>query len=541
MNADQVVHAADYNGDGWVDLFVRKSASQRQENYLYLYLHTGNPNIPYGSSGQLVADFDYRNDCRCFLRDVQFMGDMDGNGLPDLIFYQTDDEYEVDIDVGAPNFGQPRMAYIYYATANGAGVTFLTENASKITSGTNAKLEGYDFFYSMDINGDGLDDWLNWRSTDSSLYYRMNKGGRDYTSWNSAGSDVAMETRQLGYTVADGNFSLFYTSLKYDGALKKIDIGADGRLELLFPSTRIMTSCTKNHHEGVLTEFCGDQLYSFIDLKPGPKESLHNTRVQLVDKSIYQFDAIRFVEQTDGSFQAERVGTDYIGSAYESAVVDAFGNGLSDFVFTVGCPEAARYCRFSNRLPDLPDGTYLTRNRGSATGSELYNAGDMLKSSENALGIIDEWFYRPLSSDDDRYHSHNRPFYERGSYIENVSGLQGEGYIEFASSMYVVAEHRQSNGIGDLNKTQYRYKGAVFNNEAAASRASILLSKRTSPRILRPNPTFTRYSRWQASFISSANGFWGTGQQIPAVSPRLRNPVLSGSSGPREGTLRRLS
>ncbi|MFS1523915.1 RHS repeat-associated core domain-containing protein [Microbulbifer sp. 2304DJ12-6] len=466
VDADQVVHAADYNGDGWVDLFVRKAASRRQENYLDLYLHTGNPNNPYSSSGQRVAEFDYRDDCRCFRRDVQFMGDMDGNGLPDLIFNQVADKYEVGIDVGAPNFGQPIMAYIYYATANGAGVTFLTENASKITSGTNAGLSGYDFFYSMDINGDGLDDWLNWRSTGNSLYYRMNKGGGDYTSWHSAGSEVAMETRQFGYTEADGNDSAYYTSLKYDGALQKIDIGADGRLELLFPSTRIMTACTKNHHDGELTEFCGDRLYSSIDLDPSDfKESLANIRVHLVDKSIYQFDAIRFVEQTDGSFKAERVETDYIGSAYDSAVVDAFGNGLSDFVFTVGCPEAARYCRFSNRLPDLPDGTYLTRNRGSATGSELYNAGDMLKSSENALGVIDEWFYRPLSSDDDRYHSQSRPFYERGSYIESVSGSQGEGYIEFASSMYVVAEHRQSNGVNGLNKKQYRYKGAVFNSK----------------------------------------------------------------------------
>ncbi|MFS1524375.1 hypothetical protein ACL7TT_09705 [Microbulbifer sp. 2304DJ12-6] len=159
--------------------------------------------------------------------------------------------------------------------------------------------------------------------------------------------------------------------------------------------------------------------------------------------------AVFISKQADGSFKAERVETDYIGSAYDSAVVDAFGNGLSEFVFTVGCPEAARYCRFSNRLPDLPDGTYLTRNRGSATGSELYNAGDMLKSSENALGVIDEWFYRPLSSDDDRYHSQSRPFYERGSYGETevVPVPSGRGFFEEDSPSVVLVNMRQANNL----------------------------------------------------------------------------------------------
>lgn len=465
---DHVVNAADYNGDGWVDIFIRKGSGNYSQNYLYLYLHTGNPSSPYSSPGQQVADYGYDPGDRVYRYDFQFMGDMDGNGLPDLVMYNTP-ELDQGMEFGAPNFGQPIMHAIYYAErTTGSGVIFGGGSANNIISGTGASPGEYVLFYSIDINSDGLDDWLNWR-VNNSFSYKLNKGGRSYSDWVPADFNGSMEVRGFAHTVAEGNFSVYYTSLKYAEALKKVDLGGDGKAEIIFPAKRLMTACSKDYDEGVLTEFCGDDLYRAIDLDPSPKELMFNLNVAEVDRSVYEFDALKFIENSDGTFSLVRIATDYVGTAYQSVVVDAFGNGLDDLIFKVGCPQGSESCRYENRIPGFEDGVHIVRNGGSAQNDELYSPSDFLISSSDAMGRVNEWSYRPLSSHDDRYHKSGKPFYERGGYFESLKNEFPTAYndhLEFTSSMYVVSEHRQSNGIGDdLNLNQYRYKGAVFNSK----------------------------------------------------------------------------
>ncbi|MGL6162242.1 RHS repeat-associated core domain-containing protein [Microbulbifer sp.] len=466
VDYDRIVNADDYNGDGWPDIFVLKDSGSQGEDYLYLHLHTGNPSAPYNNTRTLVATYGWDQNARLLTKSIQFMGDMDGNGLPDLMISDTVINLEQVGDVSSPH---PRPTHILYAVQNGSGVTF-----DQVSTGTDLpnirNQSDYYFYYFVDINGDGLPDWLNWRGAYGGLYYRLNKGGRQYGDWVSLGLSDELATRNYKYPV-DGFELRGINSLRYSSAFKQMDVDGDGRTELIFPGDILVESCLKLYHNGFLTDFCGSQLYGFYDTTPGSQLIPENIPAEEWDHSIYRFNALKFSEQPDGTFKAQIVNTDFIGHAHQSRVVDTYGNGLPDLVFMHGCPDILSEwteCWLQNETGEMagkPKGFYMNRNRGSAAGNERYEPTDMLTAVENGLGLRDEWHYRPLSSRDDRYHSAAKPFYDRGGYLDSLPASVRDDHFEFTSSMYVVAEHRQSNGVGGLNRKQYRYKGAVFNNK----------------------------------------------------------------------------
>ncbi len=459
---DHILDARDYNGDGWVDLQIRRGDSI-SDNELYLYLHTGNTAAPYANNGQLVTTFQYDASSWSHRSSVEFVGDVTGNGLPDLLLY--DNTIYVN-GVGEVTSPQPTPTMFLFAERNGSGVSFVPVATNTPQNGLDKDLY---FYYLLDINGDGLPDWVNWRGEQDGLYYRLNKGGV-FTNWQFVELDSPLETRRYRY-FNDGDMSgEFLDGLKYVSALKKYDRGADGKMGLIYPKYTLVESCLEAYDSGGTKNFCGDDLYDVFNSGTAGSPNYESFDVTEVDHSFYGYEGLHFVEQADGSFRVEQYSPNISGTAYNSAVIDAFGNGLSDFVYSYGCANYPGSCTVPETAGHSP-GVYVRRNRGSATGDELYEPTDMLVSVENSLGFRDEWHYRPLSSRDDRYHSGDKPFYEsadeQGGYFDNLDGAVKDDHFAFTSSMYVVAEHRQSNGLGPgaLNRKQYRYKGAVFNNK----------------------------------------------------------------------------
>ncbi|WP_444932850.1 RHS repeat-associated core domain-containing protein [Microbulbifer sp. JTAC008] len=454
-----VSNISDFNADGWPDLLIERG--NHEQASVYLYLHTGNSTAPFIDNGKKIFTYEYNGDYR--KSSMQVMGDMDGNGLPDFMVFNHF------LQPSGLNISrQPLPIGIYLTKASSKGnVTFSLVDLDPYNYN-----QPFNFHYFMDVNGDGLQDWVAYRE-EGGLSLSLNMGAGRFSSWSALeNSSGLIETRKTKYWDNDAAEWTRAVYAKYGGSFRQIDIDADGRTEILVPGTRLVSSCQKlQSFEGGSSlkwiTVCGDDLYTKeLDYSPDGGGVTQAINVDEFDDSVYQYNAIKFIEKSDGTYRTELVPTGIIGSATQTAVFDGFGNGLADLVFTYGCRN--EWCSISGgsgAMAGKPFGVYVNRNRGSATGNERYEPTDMLVAVEDGLGARDEWHYRPLSSHDERYHSSAKPFYERGGYLDSLSSSVKEDHFEFTSSMYVVAEHRQSNGVGGLNKKQYRYKGAVFNNK----------------------------------------------------------------------------
>ncbi|MCW8127427.1 SpvB/TcaC N-terminal domain-containing protein [Microbulbifer halophilus] len=474
-SVDRPEYIGDCNGDGWPDLMWRDGVVELDPGHekLYLWIHSGNPENPFQGEGKLVYTYGRAGNESPFYNTTyqQFIGDIDGNGLPDMV------ESDLELDDPGRSYSAspqpiPRNFYLAKLDRNG-DLYFDIESVEKYALGLGFDNTGaipeYFFQYFMDVNGDGLVDWLSWRSGNPGLWLSINKGGSGFTSWQYLGDETSLESRFFFW---DSNPAYpeeygFVKVPKYEAAFRKFDINADGRMEFLVPDERLVEACVSLFDSTIRKNFCGEDVYTWTRSTEGDNSGMPTPiDTSRTDDNVYKYKALRFTENANGVFTAEWVETPLIGSGSESVNYDAFGNGLTDFVFAFGPRFGSGTIQSqTGEMEGKSEGVYINRNRGSATGDERYEPTDMLIAVENGLGVRDEWHYRPLSSRDDRYHSEDKPFYERGGYLDSLSGSVQDDHFEFTSSMYVVAEHRQSNGVDGLNRKQYRYKGAVFNDK----------------------------------------------------------------------------
>ncbi|WP_346837950.1 RHS repeat-associated core domain-containing protein [Microbulbifer sp. SAOS-129_SWC] len=462
-----VSYISDFNRDGRPDIVIERGNCCSGD--IYLYLHTGDDSAPFVDNGKKIYSYD-SSDGVHRTTSVQFVGDMDGNGVPDFVEFNND----LPINNGSNLSRQPMPVRMFLAeSASPSTVTF-----SPVTMSAHAQPDMttgvYYFHYFLDVNGDGLLDWITWEHG-GGLLLSLNQGGGVFSDWSTIQDSAGLiETKKFPYYHSASAEWRIAVYARYSGGFRQFDIDADGRNEILMPGTRLVTSCQKlSSFEGTSTlqqiTVCGDDLYDkLLDYSSDAGRQWHAIDVDNLDDSVYQYNALKFVENSDGTFKAELVPTEIVGSATQSAAFDGFGNGLQDLVFTYGCRN--EWCSISSDsgvMSGKAYGAYINRNRGSATGSERYEPTDMLVAAEDGFGVRDEWRYRPLSSRDSDGDGviDDRPFYERGGYLDNLDQATRLDHFEFTSSMYVVAEHSESNGIGGLNATEYRYKGAVYNHK----------------------------------------------------------------------------
>lgn len=448
---DHPLAFADFNGDGWTDLAIK------QNSQLWIYFHTGSLTAPYSNSNrQKLLDYAISTAGYSETTTVQIAGDMDGNGTPDVVVSRPPGGGE------APGLPVPDYVILTHSQSGGSMTTSTRAFTNlAIDPNTNAH-----FFH--DINGDGLQDLVSISPTTENLQYRLNDGTAFAGAWQDLGIGIPM--RQGTYQPAPQEWETF------DGpAMSKIvvmDYDGDGRHELLYANTVIASSCALTPQGPGLPNVwkCDDDLYGeYDDVNPAGNYWPINSGA--LDDSIRNYKAIRFEEDANGDYSGVLTSTGIYASATQTAVLDATGDGLLDVVSVFGCRQTSG-CEFNTETAGRPGtiqsasnvpGAYLIRNLGTASPSsaqEFEFAGyDLMNATQDGLGNRNEWTYKPLSSD--AYDTSTSDYYQTTHSYQAAD----PDYFHFASSMNVVADHRVSNGIGGLNSTKYRYRGAIYNNK----------------------------------------------------------------------------
>jgi RHS repeat-associated protein len=457
---NEIVHIGDYNGDGWPDLVLFEGsqlANSGASGDIILYTHTRNPQSPYSVSAShrhfLLSVGDAQT--------VEYVGDMNADGLPDIVMRQM-----------FPNEFTARAESLFLVKTPSEGVVSTEEHSINFNGPRAFAYEPFSIF--IDVNGDGLLDWLGTTAERvGGLEARLNKGNGSFS--NPHILPISLETRALPTPGRPNGEPDTGEGVRYSSAIKQLDLDSDGRVELLVPNNILVEGC-------VIPvvgwpEVCGGLVYS---------PTLVNSDLIAIDSSgdinIYEYQAYRFTETATGELSADIIeDTGIIGQADHSFVQDSFGNGLQDVVTNIGCSSGG--CRYPNGAGDTGlqlGNVYINRNYGSTEvanpGPEDYRAPDLMISANNGVGLISQWEYRPLSSD-----APGEDFYQ----VNHNEVVDGEHFL-FASSMYVVSEFRQSNGTGagNLNTMRYQYEDAMYN---AFGRGSRGFRKITSIDVTRDN------------------------------------------------------
>ncbi|BBN83625.1 hypothetical protein PA25_36100 [Pseudoalteromonas sp. A25] len=436
----------DFNGDGFPDILVFISDEQPNVD---LYYHTKNINSPYESeashSWQLKT---YPEGAPTgLLTELSVVGDISGDGTLDVMLAST-------------GFAE-KAAYIQPLPIEfWLGDDDYKKAVESPFEQTDSSPFTPNLSYFIDINGDGLPDWIGGNSEGAthSLSYRLNQGGGvNFSAEDTFEGNAGIENRLESFS--NGSDGTDVRNIpKYYAAFKIEDIDYDGIPELLMPGTRVYESCHKVINAGRADRRCGANIYSnYFPGEGGEGAAQSPINAQRNDKSIYQFDALKFSKNQNGTYAITKVPTDFIGSAYDSAFVDVYGTGLRSLVFnhhlggTHSMGEEQVNTQFSQHAQ--VQGIYINRNYGAGGGTSGadYAPIDMLQQVENGVGVVSKWTQRPLSS--------SSTDYEIGA--TNTDNQQG--YFNFASSMYVVTQFEQSNGVGSTRTKQYGYYGAMYN------------------------------------------------------------------------------
>ncbi|MCG7537923.1 RHS repeat-associated core domain-containing protein [Pseudoalteromonas sp. OOF1S-7] len=454
------LHVGDMNGDSLPDLVIYEKTATYSDDYIYFYYHSGNFSTPYSTSyKQKLFTVGKLSNSENPSTSYSIGGDFDGNGIPD--FYR--------VSLHRNDIGQGKLSSVQLTTSNGRTLSFTsrTVNWDDEDDYIPTYNSGWGRFYRFaDLNGDGLKDWFGWynpKQNGTKLYARYSLGDGRFTA--PVYMNASAYSRKFYYSVSyglEGNKEREQSVNlpKYGDAIKVADIDADGKEELLIPNGIVVEACQNvSHYEfrgSSVTEFCGTEIYNEkIPSGPGTYKSIDGRH----DHSIYSFAKLEL--KGSGFVKAD---TDFIGSVRQSAMVDAQGDGLPDLVFNYGCASgpAGSNCRF---LGSTPYGyargkVNISRNygTGSGTNGSRYRPLDILHSVTDGIGLKSEWDYRPLSSSVSTYISGANKLYKADTQVDT-------GYQNFTSSMYVVKEFKQDNGVGGDFVRRYAYRGALFNNQ----------------------------------------------------------------------------
>ncbi|WP_171041058.1 SpvB/TcaC N-terminal domain-containing protein [Pseudoalteromonas aurantia] len=458
LDHSHIKTAADFDGDSFIDLLVYEAGDLNINPTLKLYLHSGDFTAPY-SAGKLIYTYlteSLGGGSYTLRKGIEVMGDLTGDGSIDLI------ETDFGVRLRVP-YVQPRPINIYSNNGNG------TFSVNALNFRLSNELENPDSYHYFDINGDGLQDWLVQKS--SNLTVKFNKGDGTFSDEATIHSDEHLFAGRTiyipGHSEPDGNGGFHNETRwvnKYQGGFKIHDLNNDGVPELLMPGERVYSSCMRLFDDGVYGNKCGEQLYGHYKARTD-SDKLTSIDSQRVDKSIYQFDALHFSFDANGTLKVEKKPTDLYGPAYDSQFVDAFGNGLSSFMYNhqpirdgvsyEGSATGTPFAGFEDSF-----GVNLNRNYGSGSGNtgSDYAPSDMLTSVTNGVGHQSGWAYRPLSTGLDTPIAGAKNLYEKGTDYT-------QGYQNFASSMYVVTTFSQDDGVGAKRYKDYAYRGAVQNTQ----------------------------------------------------------------------------
>ncbi|MGH8414914.1 MAG: SpvB/TcaC N-terminal domain-containing protein, partial [Gammaproteobacteria bacterium] len=432
-----------YTGDGLPDILqgeenpggTSKGGSQ-YGFYLYPNTSTSTSGAPTFGSPVWVGPLPQYNGST--VSNYSSVGDMDGNGFPDLLITEG-------------NTGTA-VAFIQNTTGGASGVTATIKNLSTIGISENLSSNTLAYHTFMDINGDGLSDFVFVdTSINNDIRYQLNKGG-------TFGPVV-----DTGFAMPEDSGSVYL----YDAILSG-NLTNDAKSELLIPVNRYSTYCLRvwvkidGAFESV--DYCGDDLYS--------------RGYGQFDHSVYTYQILKFIEQSNGTYAPTWVmnGSNPVTVNLEAGtaqVSDIYGTGLTGFLML-----SSKWYLDGNfnqnddfyNIDNCPStGTLHCMQplaKGYWTISPQGGAPDLMTGSTNGLGAQTSWQYQSLTS------LKNTPVGTGMGYAvtrpcstaPNTPG-QLPAYYCFTSSMWVVSNYYVSNDVGGSNAYTYQYQDAVYNNQ----------------------------------------------------------------------------
>lgn len=451
---DTPVSFADFNGDGWVDVALKQNST------LWVYYHTTNVNDPYQNTSQYrkwIYNYGVNLQTLNNIDDIQVYGDMDGNGTLDFVVS------EIAPNGKAPGLPLPKKI-VYLKSLDDGTVDRWTVNIS----GYADQYSNANIFH--DLNGDGLPDLLSLQPDGGqsfSMFYKLNQGNGFGGTWTDLGFMLPFELRSWDAGGPAGPEQFYYAAPIMSKVLV-MDYDGDGRQEILIAGDVLASGCAEILTINGPTWECDDELYKNFDINPNSLIGAPiNSSVE--DNSVRTYGGKRFEEDSNGNITTVSFSTNIVAAAAQTAVIDATGDGLPDVVTVFGC--RVTQCEFNAETSGrngtvnslYTEGAWINRNLGTAAnivgnGAFEHQGYDLMSAVEDGFGVRHEFVYRPLSSDE--YDTSYSDFYVTDDDYTNTDAA----YFHFASSMNVVAEHRSSNGVGGLNSTRYRYRGAIYNN-----------------------------------------------------------------------------
>ncbi len=469
----QQIEVTDINGDGYQDILFKRLGINGTF-YVAYYLNKGNGNIDFDDP-EILYTFSSQTSQSASLMDL------DGDGLQDLAIVDSSSDTAVSIA---------------FTSINSSGSLDYTErDATQLSLPTNNRLNQFTW---ADINGDGLKDFVRAVEVTTNNFdwrVRMNQGDRTFAVEKSLGTDTGIHKRNI----AINTFKIQATF----GAMHVADLDGDGADELLVPTTSDDSLCINasgfllnTPSRTVRFETCDDDIHNFeqddlesatgdtfevdwsqydfrrfhwsvLDFEATATDEYNNSRVienvayaPLTDLGFIDGSSIRslsfFDYDSDGSLDFFfRTKNNFIARhniQLEGDFLDVEGRG-ADFL-----PNAFFNVSFDTTSPG--DNFYSQRN----LANDLAKNADTIERAEDGLGRVARWEYAPISRPD---FVNGAPLYtvplDREDWYTNEDPAREHFY--FTSSMPVVTNFYESDGIGGENETTYRYKEAIYNRK----------------------------------------------------------------------------
>ncbi len=491
------VKFADMNGDGYPDLLLEEVVDQTRK--LALYLHNGNANqiafIFWGYITVLDTSNYYTGAYEPLIWENFQIQDINGDGIGDIVLSLKDElaiQETTSIILGQVS----ATGTLSYGIKNSAAAVGLPENTF------------HNYFTWMDVNGDGLVDYVSVEGTTNTYWaVRMNLGNGTFApkislgtpeGENSVGTqnwDGYATVKNYGWSGSIDRpiaFEIGYSRAQptFGGAMV-LDYNNDGKSDLLVATIPVDSFCFTRARPNQNSEvtICNDWLHR-VDKAGNPYNQTVGDKSLNSDKDLRRFkwSLLTFNQQADGTFTTT-VKPDIVEAPLPSAsrasfkIKDVNNDGLVDFVIKYGkshCinPQNYNWCGVGGLVgdeldiysfnPAVPDGGKLMvmLNTTSQTIASNTTPTDTIYSLIDGLNNKTTWEYSPLSHAAGRVSSdikfYQVPVADSGRYI---NGEPDSDNFYFGSSMSVVSDMFQSNAIGGENETKYSYREAIYNRK----------------------------------------------------------------------------
>ena len=460
------VFVEDVDGDGRFDLLIRETTDNATQ--VIVRHNTGSYTAPAFSAPQILVSRPATTTSRHIIGNVyervmltgQWMTeavDLNGDGLVDLMF----DTKDSSCDPGHP-WGKVLI--------NAGNNTFTETSWTALRIGI---LNHPHRVYSrwMDINGDGLRDYVFIPSYAKSWHYQLNKGD-GFTAVVNTGSEAGLIS--VPFPTESNNCSAYNPANVYTPKLANFfgvrDHNQDGIDELILPTSEepgYKVCGVKDE-----ADYSGPEqpLPDYVSYCPNASNTTYDLYVRKMgasDRSLYSAKAYRFVLGSDGKYTLqESANSDHLVGPGGGSSQDLYGDGLTDVQATIPFVlhyDEARGSREGGWRITPPanaegPGVYYLRAFGATTTSERYTAPDLVTRVTDGFGNQDEWKYAPLSANAPTY---GKPrFYEHSLAIGDTT-TYGNGHFPFVSSMYAVHEWKRKAGVAQF-ESDYSYRAAVY-------------------------------------------------------------------------------